>query len=112
MWETQVQSLDGEDLLKKEMATHSSIIAWKIPWMEEPGGVHGVQSESTSTPKTTFPLLSVPCPLPMNTYHPHFSDPKQPLIYFLFFVDFPVLDISYEWKHMTYGLILWLAYFA
>ena len=37
MWETQVQSLGWEDLLEKEMATHSSILAWKIPWTEEPG---------------------------------------------------------------------------
>ena len=37
MWETWVQSLGGEDLLEKEMATHSSILAWKIPWTEEPG---------------------------------------------------------------------------
>ena len=37
MWETQVQSLGLEDLLEKEMATHSSILAWKIPWMVEPG---------------------------------------------------------------------------
>ena len=36
MRETQVQSLGGEDLLEKEMATHFSILAWKIPWMEEP----------------------------------------------------------------------------
>ena len=35
--ETQVQSLGWEDLLEKEMATHFSILAWKIPWMEEPG---------------------------------------------------------------------------
>ena len=35
--ETWVQSLVWEDLLEKEMATHSSILAWKIPWMEEPG---------------------------------------------------------------------------
>ena len=35
--ETWVQSLGREDLLEKEMATHSSILAWKIPWMEEPG---------------------------------------------------------------------------
>ena len=34
----QVQSLHWEDLLEEEMATHSSIIAWKIPWTEEPGG--------------------------------------------------------------------------
>ena len=36
MW---VQSLGQEDPLEKEMATHSSILAWKIPWTEEPGGV-------------------------------------------------------------------------
>ena len=39
MWETWVQSLGGEDPLEKEMATHSSILAWRIPWMEEPGGL-------------------------------------------------------------------------
>ena len=37
VWVTQVQSLGQEDPLEKEMATHSSILAWKIPWMEEPG---------------------------------------------------------------------------
>ena len=37
MQETQVQSLGGEDPLEKEMATHSGILAWKIPWTEEPG---------------------------------------------------------------------------
>ena len=44
MQETQVQSLGGEDPLEKEMATHSSILAWEIPWTEEPGRlyVHGV----------------------------------------------------------------------
>ena len=35
--EIRVQSLGGEDPLEKEMATHSSILAWEIPWMEEPG---------------------------------------------------------------------------
>ena len=35
MWETQVQSLGWEDPLEKEMGTHSSTLAWKIPWMEE-----------------------------------------------------------------------------
>ena len=38
MWETQVQSLCQEDPLEKEMATHSNTLAWKTPWMEEPGG--------------------------------------------------------------------------
>ena len=37
IWETQVQSLGREDPLEKEMAIHSSTIAWKIPWIEEPG---------------------------------------------------------------------------
>ena len=37
MWETQVQSLGWEDPLEKEMAPHSSTLAWKIPWTEEPG---------------------------------------------------------------------------
>ena len=37
MWDTWVQTLGWEDLLEKAMATHSSILAWKIPWMEEPG---------------------------------------------------------------------------
>ena len=39
MRETQVQSLSWEDPLQKEMATHSSILGWRIPWTEEPGGV-------------------------------------------------------------------------
>ena len=44
MQETWVRSLGREDLLEEEMATHSSILAWKIPWTEEPGGatVHRV----------------------------------------------------------------------
>ena len=37
--ETRVQSLGWEDPLEKEMATHSCILAWKIPWTEEPGGL-------------------------------------------------------------------------
>ena len=37
MWETWVQSLGWEDPLEKEMATHSSTLAWEIPWMEDPG---------------------------------------------------------------------------
>ena len=47
MWETQVQSLGQEDLLEKEMATHSSILAWKIPWMEEPGRLQSTGSLTT-----------------------------------------------------------------
>ena len=39
MWETPIRSLGQEDLLEKEIATHSSTLAWKIPWAEEPGGL-------------------------------------------------------------------------
>ena len=42
MWETSVQSLGWEDPLEKEMATHSSSPAWKIPWAEEPGGLQSM----------------------------------------------------------------------
>ena len=45
MWETQVQSLGREDLQEKEMATHSSILAWKIPWTEELGRLQPMGSQ-------------------------------------------------------------------
>ena len=43
--ETWVRSLGGEDPLEKEMATHSSILAWKIRWMEKPGGLQSMESQ-------------------------------------------------------------------
>ena len=42
MQKTQVQSLGWEDPLEKDMATHSSILAWRIPWIEEPGGLQSM----------------------------------------------------------------------
>ena len=45
MWETRVQSLSLEDLLEKEMATHSSIVAWKIPWTEESGRLQSMGAQ-------------------------------------------------------------------
>ena len=45
MRETRVQSLNREDPLEKEMATHSSTLAWKIPWMEEPGRLQSMGSQ-------------------------------------------------------------------
>ena len=44
--EAWVQSLDWEDPLEKEMATHSSILAWRIPWTEEPGGLQPMRLQS------------------------------------------------------------------
>ena len=46
MQETQVQTLGGEDPLEKEMTTHSSILAWRIPWTEEPEGLESVELQS------------------------------------------------------------------
>ena len=48
IWETLVQSLVWEDPLEMGMATHSSILAWKIPWRQEPGGLQsmGLQSQT------------------------------------------------------------------
>ena len=43
---TQVQSLDGKDTLEKEMATYSHILAWRIPWTEEPGGLQSMESQT------------------------------------------------------------------
>ena len=45
MWETWVQSLGREGLLEKEMATHSSTLAWKIPWTEKPGRLQSTGSQ-------------------------------------------------------------------
>ena len=45
MQEMQVPSLGQEDALEKEMSTHSSILAWEIPWTEEPGGLQSVGSQ-------------------------------------------------------------------
>ena len=45
MQETWAQSLGGEDTLEKKMATQSSILAWRIPWMEEPGGLQSTGSQ-------------------------------------------------------------------
>ena len=45
MWETWVRSPGWGDPLEKEMATHSSTLAWKIPWMEEPGRLQSMRSQ-------------------------------------------------------------------
>ena len=45
MWETWVRSLGQEDSLEKEMAIYSSILAWRIPWTEEPGGLQFMGSQ-------------------------------------------------------------------
>ena len=49
MWETRVQPLGLEDLLEKKMATHSGILAWKIPWTEKPGQLQFMGHKESDT---------------------------------------------------------------
>ena len=49
MQEIRVQSLGQKDALEKEMATHSCILAWRIPWAEEPGGLPSMESQKSWT---------------------------------------------------------------
>ena len=53
MQETQVQFLGGEDPLEKKVATHSSILAWRIPWTEEPGGLQSTGSQRVGHDRAT-----------------------------------------------------------
>ena len=58
MQEIWVRSLDWDDPLEKEMATHSSILAWRFPWTEEPGGLQSVGcKESNTTERQTLSFL-------------------------------------------------------
>ena len=61
MQETQVRSLGGEDPLEKDMATHSSILACRIPWTEEPGGLQpiGLQRVRHTTERLSLHFISV-----------------------------------------------------
>ena len=61
MQETQVWSLDQEDLPEKDMATHSSILAWRIPWTEESGGLQSMGSQRDGHAWVTEHLLTLAC---------------------------------------------------
>ena len=59
MWKTLVRSLGQEDPLEKGMATHSSILAWRITWTEEPGGLQPVRLQRLGDLTNTFTHLKV-----------------------------------------------------
>ena len=59
MQKTQVQSLGWEDPLEEEMETHSSILAWRIPWTEEPGGLQSTGWQKSWTRLSTHALRAV-----------------------------------------------------
>ena len=85
--ETQVQSLGWKDRLQKEMATHSNILEWRIPWAEEPGSLHSPRGlkESDRTEQLSFPLhinifkskLTVIIKFFLNTAFPLGSEARQ-----------------------------------
>ena len=58
--QTWVRSLGGEDPLEEGMATHSSILAWRLPWTEEPGGLQSMGSQRAGHDLATKPPSSVP----------------------------------------------------
>ena len=80
MRETWVQSLDREDPLEKEMATHSSILAWRIPWTQEPGGLQSTGSQSRTRLSDFTYLLWGPIQAFLHTPHLSFL----PTFYFSF----------------------------
>ena len=59
MWETWVPSLCREDTLEKEMAAHSSTLAWKIPWMEGPGRLQSIGSQRVGDDLSDFTFFSL-----------------------------------------------------
>ena len=61
MQEMQVQFLGWEDALEKEMAAHSSILAWAIPWTEEPGGLQSMGSQRLRYKRETEHTRGLPC---------------------------------------------------
>ena len=85
MWETWVQSLGWEDLLEKEMATHSSTLAWKIPWTEGPGGLWA-RKELAMTEQLHFYIQCSPnlCCMAKWLSYTHID------ILFFFFYSFPL----------------------
>ena len=58
MWETWIRSLGWEDTLEKGLATHSSILAWTIPWTEGPGGLQSTGSQESNTTERPHVHLS------------------------------------------------------
>ena len=56
-----IQSLGQEDPLEKEVVTHSNILAWEIPWTEEPGGLQAMGSQKNQTQLSDQTIITLPC---------------------------------------------------
>ena len=81
MWETWVRSLGREDPLEKAMATHSSILAWRIPWMEELGGLQSTGRKELDTTEQLhfhFHLRRGSWEVQVYSYSIRSTDDRQP----------------------------------
>ena len=101
MRETWAQSLGGEDLLEKAMAPHSSPLAWKIPWMEEPGGLQSMGSQRAGHDWATS--LSLFLCLTVDNFCQHIFK------FALFFSVTPSLFLSSSQGFFIYGIVFHLA---
>ena len=79
--ETRVQSLGWEDPLEKGMATHSSILAWRIPWAEEPGGL-----QSVGLQRVRHDLVTKPPQQTLRAYNPCFDLPTTCSLYVIIMI--------------------------
>ena len=101
MQETWVWSLDWEDPLDEEMATHSNIFAWEIPWTEEPGGL-----QFTGLQRVRHDLATKPPPPPhvlhVFSYSPRCPDGCSSVPFIIFGLIFPKYD-SLTWYNYLYN---------
>ena len=110
MWETQVRSLHREDLLEKAMATHSSTLAWKIPWTKEPGRLQSTGSQRIGHNWATLLLHFIITAKPLlSTYQISVSSLVFPLCLVLSFLSLiisDILDIPTMLTQFLFGLVL------
>ena len=98
MQEMRVQSLDQEELLEEEMPTHSRILAWKIPWTQEPGGLHSPWHHNTSntTKRLSTHTHTQRC---VSLSYKHWEDHKSyDMITFCFKILLWLLHGRFKWE--------------
>ena len=112
MQETQVRSLGWEDYLEKGMATHSIILAWRIPWAEEPSGLQSMESQRvghdwvrthTSGPKWGLIHVRTPGPAKLLSWPAH---PWVSPLEFNQHENFPANKMTYEQYYMIINLAI------
>ena len=96
--ETRVRSLGREDRLEKEMATHSSILVWKISWAVEPGGLQSMGSQRVRHDRATNTMIETPLwgRVPPHRGRPRWTWPLFPCVPFHSAVMLP--DLTLHWK--------------